>query len=452
MATDKLTVTVDGVTDIPRLPGQSVRVWDGTPPDTTRMDIYSVYHDVSGNDFEAVAKLSGSNWQMKYFRITGEDHHTTIRDLDNGADRRIELLELGFNSTVQLISTRAKHITGWDGDKHDVQLGSGYTASVSLDAEVNILRTGSGDVGSIRTNGKSTIEIGDVYVGSVSTGNGNDKVTTGAGWVEAIVTRDGNDIVKIGTGSAALVRTGDGNDIVNATSGWVEMISTGDGKDTVTIGKHGAGAVWLSDGNDTIKVRDLTDGNNGVQINGGRGNDTLDFGGFSKGIHFSLDERAAYQNVAASNPNSTKPLSGWFSESSIENLSGTKKGDTFTGDAGANKLIGRGGNDDLYGFGGKDMLIGGTGRDVLDGGRGNDMLRGNGGPDVFVFGKKSGTDTVKDYRDGTDILRLDGHTGGFADLTISKKAGDKVIVHDGGTIVLDGKAGVNLTASDFDFV
>ena len=434
MATDKLTVTVDGVTDIPRLPGQSVRVWDGTPPDTTRMDIYSVYHDVSGNDLKAVAELSGSNWQMKYFRIAGEDHHTTIRDLDNGADRRIEYLVLGLNSDVDLISTRVDHVLGWDGDKHDVQLGSGYTHSVSLDADVNIVRTGSGDVGSIRTSGKTTIEIGDVYVGSVRTGSGNDKVTTG--------------------------------------STWVEYVGTGSDNDQVTMGS-GGGLVSLGSGNDKIRVREMAQ-DGGVSVNGSSGIDTLDFGRFKSGVVFDLGEHGWQDLVPAS-----KGAKGYVQQLGMENLTGGKKGDRLTGDDGNNKIAGIAGNDKLYGGGGndkliggggndalfgqngrdtliggtgRDTLIGGAGRDVLDGGKGNDMLRGNAGPDVFVFGKKSGTDTVKDYRDGTDILRLDGHTGGFADLTITKKAGDKVIVHDGGTIVLDGKAGVNLTASDFDFV
>jgi serralysin len=89
---------------------------------------------------------------------------------------------------------------------------------------------------------------------------------------------------------------------------------------------------------------------------------------------------------------------------------------------------------------------------VIDGGKGNDTILGKAGPDVFVFGKMSGADTVKGYQDDVDTLRLVGHTGGFSDLTISNQSGDKVVEHDNGTITLEDRAGVTLTASDFDFV
>jgi serralysin len=241
-------VIVDGVTDIPRLPGQSAWGWSGTPPDRTFLDVYSVYHDVDGDDLSATARLTGQNWQIKYFRIAGEDHHTTITDLDDGADRRIETLVLGRNSDVDLISTRVDNVVGWGGGKHDVQLGSGYTISVQLDADVNILKTSSGDIGSIKTHGKSTIEIGDVHVGTVQTGSGNDKVTTG--------------------------------------TEWVSYIGTGSGNDTVTMGS-GGGLVWLGSGNDKIRVREMSQ-DGGVSVNGSGGTDTLDFARFNSSVTFDL--------------------------------------------------------------------------------------------------------------------------------------------------------------------
>ncbi len=61
MATEFLNITVDGINPIPRLPGQPSRTWDGAPPDTTRMDVYSVYHSAVGDDLVANASLTGSN-------------------------------------------------------------------------------------------------------------------------------------------------------------------------------------------------------------------------------------------------------------------------------------------------------------------------------------------------------------------------------------------------------
>ncbi|MGV6848086.1 MAG: M10 family metallopeptidase C-terminal domain-containing protein, partial [Marinibacterium sp.] len=99
-----------------------------------------------------------------------------------------------------------------------------------------------------------------------------------------------------------------------------------------------------------------------------------------------------------------------------------------------------------------DTLDGGKGRDILIGGGGNDVLTGGGKPDTFVFGKKSGKDRITDFQDGSDILEIANHKGGFKKLAIADAGNDLEIVHDGGTITLEGMAGTKLTKADFDFV
>ena len=64
----------------------------------------------------------------------------------------------------------------------------------------------------------------------------------------------------------------------------------------------------------------------------------------------------------------------------------------------------------------------------------------------------SGTDRVLDFQDGIDKLRIADHTGGFAGLAISDTDSALRVVHDGGTILLNGLSGVTLTAADFEFV
>ena len=428
MAVETLNVTFDGINDVPRLPGQSVREWFGTPPDTTFLDFYSFYHNFPGDSLDAEASLTGSNWRIKVLRMVGEDHHTTIKDLDNGADRRIDFLELGYNSDVDLISTRVRYIFGWDGDKHVVKLGnqqSGNTFGINLYAKENVVTTGNVWVGAIDTGGTigDKIKIGSGGAGSVFTGGGNDVVTTTSGFVASIRTRDGND--KVNTGS-----------------NWVESIATGNGKDVVKIGAGGVGQVLLGAGDDKIHFSE-TDPDFGIDFRGLDGIDTVYFSGFSVGVTFSLDT-TAYQNVASNK--------GWFRLSSTENVSGTGKGDKLTGDEGKNFIYGLNGNDKLFGLAGADTLIGAKGKDVLSGDKGNDKLRGGSGEDVFVFRANAGTDKVLDFQDGTDILRIAGHTGGLSGLTISNSSGDKVIDHDGGTIILVNGAGVTLTNADFDFV
>ena len=100
----------------------------------------------------------------------------------------------------------------------------------------------------------------------------------------------------------------------------------------------------------------------------------------------------------------------------IENVVAGRKGDVVFGNAASNALDGRGGHDILRGQAGKDVmrggfgndkLFGGAGRDVLNGQQGNDTLRGDKGADVFVFAKGYDKDTVVDFRNNLDTIRLD---------------------------------------------
>lgn len=404
-----LNATFDGSTAASLLEGQDpVNFYDGF------MGYYSPYESNPANRLVANIDFSGSDWTVATMRFgdASSTNLTRIHDIDDGANRRIDWLSLGFNSEVDLTTTRVRQLTGWDGDMHDVTLGGGgSTWSVALFAKENIVKTGDGFVHSIVTGGKDTIIISDAGADSVKTGDGNAKVTA---------------------------------------NGFVELIHTGDGKDVVILGEQGAGYVKTGDGNDKIKLAEMPD--RGVFIHAGNGTDTLDLSKFKSGVTFNLGDFGTWQNVA--NPDETPggPDLGFVSATRVENLIGTNKADTLTGSWDKNKLVGKNGNDTLDGGDDKDVLIAGGGNDTLIGGRGNDTLRGQAGKDTFVFGADSGTDRVLDYVDGADNLRIADHSGGFGSLDISKVGKDMHIVHDGGTIILVGDGGANLTASDFDLV
>ncbi|MDF1717906.1 MAG: hypothetical protein P1U75_14725 [Antarcticimicrobium sp.] len=451
-----LNVTFDGVSGVARLPDQSDVEWF-----SKFIGYYSVYHD--GTDLlRANADLTGDGWTVKTLRFNGAgSNKTTVTDLDDGAGRRIDFLELGYNSDVELISTRARYIFGWDGEKHEVKLGNqqdGSTYSINLYADENIVTTGNAYVQHISTGGPEGTVIGDVIkigsggAGQVQSYDGNDRVTTTTGYVESISTGDGRDIVKtskgyvefiragagndkvtIGAGGAETVKTGDGKDVVVTDGGWVGAITTGDGNDTVKVGGGGAGQVRLGGGDDTI-VLSPTDPSYGLSILGGSGSDTISFAKFKTGIVFTLDSDGAWQNPAAKNGNLDKPGQGFFQETDIENLIGSRKNDRLSGDNADNLLNGGNGNDVLAGAAGDDTLIGGKGKDT------------------FVFASDAGTDRVRDYSKSDDTLRIADHDGGFATLSIADKGGDLEIIHDGGTILLLGAAGTSLGAGDFDFV
>lgn len=70
--------------------------------------------------------------------------------------------------------------------------------------------------------------------------------------------------------------------------------------------------------------------------------------------------------------------------SSIENIIGSRHGDTLEGNFGDNILNGHHGDDVLIGNYGADRLNGGDGNDRLDGGAGDDTMRGNAGNDTYV--------------------------------------------------------------------
>lgn len=118
------------------------------------------------------------------------------------------------------------------------------------------------------------------------------------------------------------------------------------------------------------------------------------------------------------------------------------------GDKTKNTYDAESGNDRLWGFGANDKLTGGAGKDELIGGRGKDVLAGDGTKDgsfqdAFVFGRKSGQDTVTDFQVGKDLLGFAKGAGGIktaADvLDHAQQKGDNVIIDLGGgnTITLE---------------
>lgn len=88
-------------------------------------------------------------------------------------------------------------------------------------------------------------------------------------------------------------------------------------------------------------------------------------------------------------------------------LSGWDGRDRLLGQKGDDMLFGGAGHDKLFGGAGRDVLEGGSGNDRLDGGRGRDVLKGGEGADTFVFGKRGGADSILDFDQYEDTLRLD---------------------------------------------
>lgn len=139
-------------------------------------------------------------------------------------------------------------------------------------------------------------------------------------------------------------------------------------------------------------------------------------------------------------------------------LIGSAAANTMQGRGGDDELRGRDGNDRLFGEAGNDTLIGGGGVDRLTGGEGDDRLTGNGGRDQFLFNaaEDEGTDTITDFQDGRDRIRIEGAE--FNDLRLSTLSvpgqDDMAIIQlaSGTVIQLEDMSHTDLDASDFIFV
>jgi len=105
------------------------------------------------------------------------------------------------------------------------------------------------------------------------------------------------------------------------------------------------------------------------------------------------------------------------------------------------------GKDKIFSNGGDDRIFGGKGKDLLDGGRGQDLLVGGANEDIFLFRNKYGKDTIRDFTDDVDTLKLDDSLWAkdFTKKQVLKKFASIV----DGDLVLDfGKH--ELTLKDFD--
>jgi len=402
---------------------------------------------------------AGGVGQITFFADTAQFHDITI----NGGVQTLNVGDRNSNpADDQTTQLTVNDYLGY------AQLGNGDNV-VTTNGFVGTLRTGIGD---------DRITIGDAdgaYL--IVTREGEDTVTTGDVGVDAILTGDDDDRVTIGAGGAGQIETGLGDDVVVTGAGFVDLIATRDGNDTVEVGSGGVGRVNAGGGDDVIILSEI-DPLFGVTVFGNSGVDTMDFSSFQTGVFFSLDLAGQFQNVGSGNITGAGVV-GYFAEVSVENLIGSSRNDSLTGDGNANllegnkgvdTLIGGDGNDtidggqngdSIVGGLGSDVLIGGTGKDriegnkggdTLDGGSSNDFLRGGSGSDVFVFADGYGQDKIRDFQQGTDIMQISDHAGGFGTLSISTQGANLVVDYDGGTIILLQDAGMTLTAADFDFI
>ena len=161
-------------------------------------------------------------------------------------------------------------------------------------------------------------------------------------------------------------------------------------------------------------------------IRGGRGNDRL----IGKGGNDRI-RGAEGDDLLRGNAGRDRLIGG----GGRDRLVGGSDDDILRGGGGRDRLIGNAGNDTLTGNGGDDVLKGGSGEDILRGARGDDRLIGGAGDDIFVLKKGHGTDFIRDFIIGEDLIQLQGRLG-FGDLSFQQQGNRTLIVADGEELAL----------------
>lgn len=214
---------------------------------------------------------------------------------------------------------------------------------------------------------------------------------------------------------------------------------TGDESAEQFTGTNFADTLNGGDGDDVIQ------GLGGADIiDGGNSSDTASYDLSATGVFASLLNPAGNLGDAAGD-----------TYTSIENLKGSRHGDTLIGDNNLNNLFGLDGNDLLQGEGGGDYLVGGAGDDVLSGDEGGDVMLGGAGGDVFLFSTlkdapiKGMRDQIMDFirnEDVIDLRRLDANEDRRRDQEFDfigtqkfhKEAGELRYEVKGGEMIISG--------------
>jgi Ca2+-binding RTX toxin-like protein len=344
--------------------------------------------------------------------------------------------DINVGAGVTIRSTTTDAITTWDGTHK-------FTVSGTIQAWDDGINT-------IGTSTAQTVEVS--ATGRIETDNDGAIVDADGVILDGIgstLTNAGMIVAK-GSGASLFVRDAGTTTVTNAGSmfgivagvwnkfgsGTLNFTNTGIvespnfafkgglGTDNVTNMGVLKGTVDLGEGNDLYDGRGGTVqgsilggngddrfimGNGAETVDGGFGNDTVDFSGLTYAVAVNLATVGKNAGAAAIGDVYTN----------VETLIGTKYRDVLTGDAMNNKLIG-GAH--------VDVLIGGAGDDTLVGGTAKDRLTGGAGGDVFVFeARTEGGDRIFDFDALADHIALEGSAFGYGTFAGAVAAADFVI-------------------------
>lgn len=185
---------------------------------------------------------------------------------------------------------------------------------------------------------------------------------------------------------------------------------TGNAQNNQLVGNIAVNKLTGLGGDDAIHGcggNDVLDGGDGNDLLDGSAGDDRMAGGAGEDIYVT---DSAADNIVETVNNGIDTVQSavtWTLQPTLENLELTGSAAiTGGGNNAANNITGNDAANTLNGASGDDVLDGRAGDDLLIGGAGSDQLSGGDGADVFVFNSSIGADTVRDYVQGSDKLRV----------------------------------------------
>jgi Ca2+-binding RTX toxin-like protein len=250
-------------------------------------------------------------------------------------------------------------------------------------------------------------------------------VYTGTADADRIFGNGGNDQLA-GAGGDDVIRGGSGQDIIQGDAG----------NDILFADSNEGGEDVLFGGTDSDI---LVSGSGRDHFNGGSGVDAASW----------QDSAVAVVADLSTARGTAGGVEDTFTQ--VENLIGSRFGDTLRGDGAANGLFGGAGDDRLFGGAGSDHLSGGAGNDVLDSGGGGaaDILRGGSGVDTVDYGSLTSRVEVDLDFDGINATsegRFESlseieviRATSFADLLVGDEFGNQFFGRAGNDVIDGGE-------------
>ncbi len=337
----------------------------------------------------------------------------------------------------------------------------------------NIMTGGAGDQ-VLNGNGGNDTLIGGAQNDTLNGGDGNDTldggtqndILDGGLGADDMTGGSGNDIYFVDNAGDVITElgtAGSGYDIINTTLN-VYFLTDGDNLERVNF--QGTGN-FVTSGNELDNRFTGAAGNDrfvldsgGADIfSGGTGRDAFDARSSTIGVTIRLDNQALNAGDAAGDTFSS--IESFFGSLTAGDFMQTGAARArFSGFGGDDTLIGGASVDFLQGGADDDTLFGNGARDTLQGGTGNDDMTGGADRDQFLFVEAAfGQDTITDYEDGLDFLRvfsavaddisdfiITGNGTNTVTLTLDDGTGNNsitLISHDGSNMTID--------AADFQF-